>query len=143
MATLPAKYQRWHPFEQYMISVYDFGKADLREKQRLYDMNKGLRSVYMFLLRKEKFKDGVMALYEQMPSSGRKDMLQYMPPADLSLLVESLTERHSQERVIDFAHGRLDKYDYAEFVQYFEYADLRSLALDKADDKEFILQWEP
>ncbi|KAF2194722.1 hypothetical protein K469DRAFT_686700 [Zopfia rhizophila CBS 207.26] len=140
---MATKYQRMHLFEQYMKNVYDFAKADLREKQRLYNMNEGLRSDYMILLRCESFDDGIMALYKQMSSSGRKDMLKYMRPSDLSLLIVSLTERHSQERVIDFAHGCLDKDDYAEFVQYIESDGLRRLALDKADDKEFILHWKP
>ncbi|KAF2181293.1 hypothetical protein K469DRAFT_792358 [Zopfia rhizophila CBS 207.26] len=137
---MATKYERMHPFEEYMRSVYFFGKADLKEKQWLYNMNKGLRSVYMFLLR---YDGGAIDLYKQMSSSGRQDMLQYMPASDLSLLVESLTNSHSQERVIDFAHERLDKNDYAEFVQYIESDGPRKLAFDKSDDKEFIRHWKP
>jgi len=133
-------FKRFHPFEAYMLEIYDFAKADNSWRTQLYTKNKELRSVYIFLLRNREFA-GIVALYKKSPD--REDILKYLRGSNLSVLVESLTETQDQEKIINDAFKHLDKDGYAEFVQYLEDEGLHKLALDKADDKEFILSWIP
>jgi len=120
----------------YMLKIYDFAKADIKTKQRLFTQNQELRSVYIFLLRHSEHFDNIVALYKKSPAG--MEMLEHLRSHNLSLLVDSLTETQDQENVINYAYERLGKDDYAMFVEWIRDDDLRKLALDKAEEKKVI-----
>jgi hypothetical protein len=106
--------------------------ANITKKAMLYSQNVKLRSVYIYLLRREHFDTGIFALYKEMRFL-QKSMMKYLPPTELSLLVSSLTGKASEE-VINFAFTWLGKEEYAEFFHYIVDESWRDIALEKGND---------
>jgi len=129
-STMVEEYKRLHPFEAYMLKVYDFAKADRFWRTSLYKKDKALRSVYIFLLRSRLF-DSIVELYRDCDCDrDREEILDHLRAGDLSLLIASLTKKQDQEKIIDYAFKRLEKEGYAEFVVTYFQSERRTHASD-------------
>jgi len=132
-----------NPVRDLLEKTYRFASADLKHKVELFTQNINLQSFYITLLRNHDSWEHLKELYRASSPSIRKNIVPLLLPSEASLLVDILTSGKDREELINTAFNLFRKEFYAEFVVYIEDEHSRQMALEKAEDQKFILDWEP